>query len=334
MSLILLRNIGIAVLGSLAITTNSTAQDRWIASWAAPQQKLVADDSTPTGPASFAPRIAITFDDLPAHGTLPLGTTRLQIASKVLAALRDAGVPPVYGFVNGQDIEKHPDDVAVLETWRAEGHPLGNHTWSHMDLNHHSLEEFETDATRDEDLLGKWMKTEDWHWFRFPFLSEGDTQAKQAGIRAFLAQHSYKIAAATMNFDDYQWNEPYARCRASNNSKSITALEDTYLSAADESATYYRALSHALYGKDIPYVLLLHIGALDAEMLPQLLKLYRSRGFIFVTLPEAEGDEFYRGSVNPAIPSGPDTLEQAMTERNLPLPARVSFAPLLDALCR
>ena len=39
-------------------------------------------------------------------------------------------------------------------------------------------------------------------------------------------------------------------------------------------------------------MLLLHVGAFDAEMLRRLLQLYRARGFQFVTLPEAERDEF------------------------------------------
>ncbi len=285
-------------------------------------------------PDTAAPRIAITFDDLPAHGSLPLGISRIEIASKILTALREAGVPPTYGFVNGLPIEHRPEDIAVLDAWRAAGQPLGNHTWSHMDLNKHSLDEFETDAGRNEPLLAKSMKDEDWHWFRFPFLSEGDVPTKQSGVRAYLAQHGYKVAAVTMNFADYQWTEPYARCKAKNDRLALKALEDTYLSAAEESISYYRSLSHTLFDRDIPYVLLLHVGALDAEMLPRLLQLYRSEGFTFVTLAEAESDEFYRGSVDLySIPKS-DTLEGAMVERSLQLPARASFGPLLDAVCR
>jgi peptidoglycan-N-acetylglucosamine deacetylase len=281
-----------------------------------------------------APRIAITFDDLPAHGTLPIGTTRIQIASKILDALRAAGVPPTYGFVNGVGTERQPADIAVLEAWRAAGQPLGNHAWSHMNLNQHSTEEYEADILKNEDLVGRLMKNEDWHWFRYPYLAEGDTTAKKAAIRTFLSQRGYKVAAVTMSFGDYMWTEPYARCKEKNDAKAISAMEESFLSAADESISYYRGLSHALYGRDIPYVLLMHIGALDAEMLPRLLQLYKSRGFQFVTLAEAEADEFYRNSVDLRLAPGPGTLESAMVERGQPLPARVSLAPLLDALCR
>jgi len=281
-----------------------------------------------------SPRIALTFDDLPAHGTLPPGTSRVQVAAKILDALRSAGLPPTYGFVNGKLLERQPADSAVLEAWRAAGQPLGNHAWSHMNLNQRSTEEFQSDIQQNEDLLGRLMKNEDWHWFRYPFLAEGDTPAKRAAIRTFLGQHGYKVATVTMTFGDYQWTEPYARCKEKNDAKAIAAMEESFLSAADESISYYRGLSQALYGRDIPYVLLLHIGALDAEIMPRLLQLYRDRGFRFVTLAEAETDEFYRSSVDPRLPPSPDMLESATTGRGQPLPARTAIGPLLDALCR
>lgn len=139
-----------------------------------------------------APEIAITFDDLPAHSALSPGETRLEIATRIIAALRDAHMPPIYGFMNGLPVEQQPADAAVLQAWRAAGFPLGNHTWSHMNLNRHSLAEFEADSSRNEPLLREWMKGEDWHRFRFPFLAEGDTPEKKSGIRSFLLQRGYQ----------------------------------------------------------------------------------------------------------------------------------------------
>ncbi len=231
--------------------------------------------------------------------------------------------------------------------------PLGNHSWSHMNLNQHTLEEFEADVNRDEPLLGGLMKDKNddksgevpnggevqkdsWHWFRFPFLAEGDTPEKNAAIRAFLAQRGYKVAAVTMSFGDYMWNDPYARCKAKgkDGDKAIASLADSYLAAADDSISYSRSMAHTLYGRDIPYVLLMHIGAFDAEMLPRLLELYRSKGVQFVTLEEAERDEFYRIDTDLNQPPGPTSLEGVMWARHLTPPAHAMPAPQLDSLCR
>src|SRR5579884_1255229 len=284
--------------------------------------------------ATRPPQIAFTFDDLPAHGPLPAGETRMEVISKIISALNNAHLPPIYGFVNGKWTETEPNDIAVLRAWHDAGNPLGNHTWSHMNLNQNKLEDFELEITRNQPVLSSLIKNEDWHWFRFPFLAEGDTSEKKNGVRAFLAQHGYKIAGVTMSFGDYMWNEPYARCRAKGDDKSIAVLENTYLEAAKDSADYSRELSHRLYSRDIPYVLLMHVGAFDAEMMPRLLDVYREKGFQFVTLQQAESDKFYENDVNPQVPASADSLEQVMAERGLPLPPHPAPNPMPDTVCR
>jgi peptidoglycan/xylan/chitin deacetylase (PgdA/CDA1 family) len=258
----------------------------------------------------------------------------LDVISKVIASIREEGLPPAYGFVNAVRIEEQPAEAAVLQAWYAAGNSLANHTWSHMNLDQHSLEDFEQDAARDEPALATLMKDEDWHWFRYPFLAEGDSPEKRAAFRNFLREHGYKLAAVTMSFGDYQWNEPYVRCKTKNDASGIATLENTYLAAAEESIEYYRGISHTLYQRDIPYVLLMHVGAFDAEMLQRLLQLYRRKGFEFVSLPEAERDEFYSGAIQLDRPAAPDTLEEAMSTRGLTLPVSKNYAAQLDSVCR
>ncbi|HKW16066.1 MAG TPA: polysaccharide deacetylase family protein [Terriglobales bacterium] len=281
-----------------------------------------------------SPKIAFTFDDLPVHGPLPAGETRMQVISKIISALKNGHLPPVYGFVNGKWTETEPEDIAVLRAWHDAGNPLGNHTWSHLNFNEITLQEFETEVTSNEPLLSSLMKNQDWHWLRFPFLAEGDTPEKRNAIRVFLAQRGYRVAGVTMSFSDYLWNEPYARCKAKSDNKSISELESTYLQAARDYADFSRELSHRLYNRDIPYVLLMHVGAFDAEMLPRLLQVYREEGFEFVTLRQAEKDEFYRNDVNLKLPASADSLEQMMAKRGLPLPPRPSPNPRPESLCR
>jgi peptidoglycan-N-acetylglucosamine deacetylase len=278
--------------------------------------------------------IAFTWDDLPAHSTLPRGETREDIAKQIILAMKQAGMPPAFGFVNGVQTEREPLSTAVLRDWRNAGLPLGNHTWSHMNLSQNSLVDWESDVLKNEPLLESYMGNENWRWLRFPYLAEGDTPEKRAAARKFLAVHGYKLAGVTMSFGDYMFNEPYARCIAKNDTSGITNLEASYLQAAAANIDYTRAMSNALFGRDIPYVLLMHIGALDARLLPRLLDLYRRRGFRFVRLETAERDPFYRNDLDLSLPSVPDTLEEAMRERNLPMPPAPQLKLDLSTLCR
>ncbi|HEX3660956.1 MAG TPA: polysaccharide deacetylase family protein [Acidobacteriaceae bacterium] len=279
-------------------------------------------------------QIAVTFDDLPVHGPLPPGETRLEVAQRVIQALKAAHMPPTYGFVNGQRVEDHPTTVDVLAAWRKAGYPLGNHTWSHMNLDQVPLQNFEGDIAKDEPLLRLQMNGADWHWFRFPYLAEGNTIEKKAGIRVYLAQHGYKIAGVTMSFADYDWNEPYARCSERHDAAKIVWLEHSYLQAAEDDIVFRHTMAEKVFGHDIPYVLLMHIGAFDARMLPRLLAMYKRDGFAFISLEDAEKDPFYRFDVDPRLLPGPDSLESAMEEKHLPLPKHMNYGPDLEKTCR
>jgi peptidoglycan/xylan/chitin deacetylase (PgdA/CDA1 family) len=281
-----------------------------------------------------AQQIALTFDDLPAHGPAPTGQTRLEIANSILSTLRKQHLPPVYGFINAEKLEKSPDDIAVLKAWRASGQPLGNHAYSHPSLNDLTSAEYETDIAQNEPLLTKLMVGQDWHWFRYPFLWEGDTLDKRHAVRAYLQQNGYQIAQVSLDFEDYLWNEPYARCVAKQDNQSIETLRASYLATADQYITIFREATHTLYGRDIPYVLLLHIGAFDAKMLPDLIALFRRRGFTFTSLLEAMKDPVYREDPDTALKYGGTFQEQIFAARHLKFPPSTKPYKQLEATCR
>ncbi len=283
---------------------------------------------------AVALEIALTYDDLPAHSVLPPGDTWTAISARLVAAFKAAGVTEVYGFVNGAHTERDPASVGALRVWREAGYPLANHTWSHTSLNNNPIETWKQDLVRNEPLLQQHMGEGDWRWLRYPNLHEGDTSEKRAEARRFLAERGYRIASVTMSFNDYAFNAPYARCVAKGDGKAIAELEARYLHAAEEALKYSRAMSKALYGRDIPYVLLMHSGALDARLGPQLLAMYQAHGAKFVTLEAAQSDPFYRQDmvIDPAAPE-PASLEAAMKARGLAPPERGWTLQGLDKVC-
>lgn len=282
-----------------------------------------------------AREVALTFDDLPVHGPLPVGMTRLEIASSVIRSLQAAHAPPSYGFVNAKSLEQEPSSVAVLEAWRAAQFPLGNHTFSHMDLSTNSAEGFEQDLIADESILKKYMGSEDWHWLRFPFLDEGDGLAKHRALQAFLEEHGYRVAEVTLSFGDYAYSVPYARCLAKSDQQGLGQLKQSYLDAAAQSLEQGRALSVELFGRDIKHVMLLHIGSIEAVMLPQLLELLKQRGFTLVTLAQAESDPAYSMHPDPPDHWNGTFLEQMMRARHLAMPKdSTDWLSKLDAVCR
>jgi len=237
--------------------------------------------------------------------------------------------------MNAKRMGDDPDRSDSLKLWVDAGLPLGSHTFSHLDLTTHSAEEFEVEIAENEPFLQTLMGARDWHWFRYPYLHEGDTLEKRHAVRKYLQEHNYKVAEVTLDFEDYAWNNPYARCVAKQDNESIAWLKQSYLSTAAEYISLGQKMALQLYGRDIKHVLLLHTGAFDSVMLPELLDLMGKQGFHFVTLAEAEKDPAYLRDPDAGFKDGGTLLDELMEAQHLKFPPHTE-KPMkkLDEICR
>jgi peptidoglycan-N-acetylglucosamine deacetylase len=268
--------------------------------------------SCATAPPAPTPEleIAITIDDLPVHAPYPPGLTPNQVNDRMISALAAAHVPAI-GFVNGVGTEQHPETIQALRDWRAAGFVLGNHTWTHPHLSQISVAQFDAELSKGEPLLEKLDGNADWRWFRYPFLDEGKDEAQRVADRQVLARHGYKVADVTMSFSDWQFTPAYARCMGARNRAAVAELERLYMEMAKENIGVARETGHKLYGRDIPYVLLMHDSAMSAHMMPRVIRLYRSAGFRLVSIEQAESDPAYRVYTNLSLPPPPSPWEVA-----------------------
>ncbi|HUI61161.1 MAG TPA: polysaccharide deacetylase family protein [Steroidobacteraceae bacterium] len=283
---------------------------------------------------ALAEAVALTFDDLPLNGELPPGTTRVQLVQRTLTVLHQHHVPPVYGFVVAKWTEGSQDGADALQAWVAAGEPVGNHTYSHSDLNAETSEAFLRDVYENEPVLEILSRANDWRWFRYPYLREGDTLEKRRTVRAALKVRGYRIAQVTLDYGDYLWNTPYARCVGKGNLDAVRWLRSSYLSAAAAYIDADRQMAQLVFGHQISHVLLLHLGAFSDQILPDLLQLLRIKGLQLVTLEEAERDPVYQLDPDAASP-GRNLLEQWMDVRAIKFPP-VTPKPdrELEAICR
>jgi peptidoglycan-N-acetylglucosamine deacetylase len=244
-----------------------------------------------TAPAPF--RIAVTVDDLPAAGPLPPGKTRVSVLEEMLAAFRKHRLPPVYGFVNGERLERVAEGDSILRRWREAGNRLGNHTWSHASLNALPVERWVEDVVRNEPVLARFAPPSEWKVFRFPFLFEGDTQEKKSRAKAFLRGKGYLVAEVSIDADDWAYAPPFARCLARGDTKAAEEVRRAHLAAHVAELRYMREASRQIIGREIRHVLLLHLNAIDSDRLDALLSAYEAEGARFVDLRDALADPVY-----------------------------------------
>ena len=282
-----------------------------------------------------AQEISLTFDDLPNHGNLPPGVTRADVARTFVANLKPAGVE-FYGFINAGRAEGDAVQNEVLRIWREGGFPLASHSFTHMSLHDNTPEDFKRNIDQNEAALEALMAGENWKWFRYPYLREGDTVEKRREIRAYLKQQGYRTAQVTIDFGDYMWNAPYARCLEKGDQDAVEDLMSLYLDAAEESLEGGQELAQMLFDRDVKHTLLLHIGAFTGLMLPDLFELLDDLEFKVITLAEAHSDPAYESDPDVAITRGETFLRQMAQAKALEYPRHPDevYAERLNNFCR
>lgn len=297
-----------------------------------------------TGPAKPAlrhfhlkrhPVVALTFDDVPAAGGLHLDETRAGIITRLIDELKSNHLKGVYGFVNGDGIGDDPDLQQALHLWLAAGMRIGNHTFTHPALDDITAEDYIHDIAINEPTLRQYDPAGDWHWFRYPYLEEGNTIEKREAVRDWLLKNGYRIAQVTLNFQDDDWDDPYGRCLAKHDQEAIEWLEQSYIENAGEFIRLGREEQIVAFGHEVPNVLLLHETDFTTLMLPRLMKLLRSEGFRFAPIAKVERNPIYALDPGEPNPGGGSITNQVLDARHLSYPP---FKPepvqKLDSLCQ
>jgi peptidoglycan/xylan/chitin deacetylase (PgdA/CDA1 family) len=293
-------------------------------------------------------KMAITVDDLPTHGPLPEGVSRADVHAQLLEAFRLHDVPEVRGYVIGERALENEDHRQALQMWLDAGHPLGNHTWSHPNMEEIGVDAYLADIDRNESVLAELTgdaSGASWRSFRYPYLRQGFDEESSRRVRDHLARGGYQIAEVSIDFWDWDYQTPYVRCldlpsdRAGHQSltakSGILELRSIYLERATTMLDWHRAAALEAFGRPIAHVLLLHGGVFTAEMIDELLDAYEARGVVWVTLDEALADPVYRDVPLPPRTHGDVLVEQAVTSLGAEHPPWTRHpGELLAEMCR
>mgnify|MGYP001766482360 CR=1 FL=1 len=100
--------------------------------------------------------VAITIDDIPRGGdggARTLAAVR-EMTGRLLQPFREQKLP-VTGFVNaGRLLELGPEGAReILNLWLDSGADLGNHSYSHLNINKVTLDAYTEDIVKGEPLL-------------------------------------------------------------------------------------------------------------------------------------------------------------------------------------
>ena len=243
----------------------------------------------------------MTFDDLPgpADSVASDDAATLKEMNRKLLGLLEANKIPAIGFVNEGRLYKHGEmdaRVAVLRMWLDAGFELGNHTFSHIDLQAEPLGACEDDVIRGDTVTAMLLDDAEKkpRYFRHPFLHVGANLAIRRAFERFLARHGYRVAPVTLNNEGYMFGAVYAGALARGDRETAERVAQAYLSYVEQTFEYFEKLSVQVLGYEIRQVLLLHDDALNADYMDALVQMMKRRGYTFISLDQALRDKAYR----------------------------------------
>lgn len=236
--------------------------------------------------------VAITIDDLPRGGDGG-GRTFDEIRGmtvRLLKPLREQKIP-VTGFVHPGRTELSPMELrGILDLWLDAGAELGNHTYSHADLNTVSVEEYEQEILKGEPALLSALQArgKKLEFFRYPMLHAGHTPETKLAIEQFLAAHHYRNAPVTLDDSDYMFAVAYL------NPNLAARVKREYVPYLESVVAFFERRSVKVVGREFPQIMLLHANELNSRLMPEVLDMFRRRGYLFITLDKALEDPAYR----------------------------------------
>jgi cellulose synthase/poly-beta-1,6-N-acetylglucosamine synthase-like glycosyltransferase/peptidoglycan/xylan/chitin deacetylase (PgdA/CDA1 family) len=211
-------------------------------------------------------KLALTFDDGPDPEWTPA----------ILAILKEKKVPATF-FMIGSNMEAHP---GLVQRVLAEGHEIGNHTYTHPNLADTSpaATRLELNATQRlfEALTGRSMR-----FFRSPYLTDANPSDADE-IEPIKQAQQLGYSEVTANLDTLDWEN-----------LSVPQMMDLIFTALKNPNPDLRG-----------NVVLMHDSGGDRSrtlvLLPRLIDTLRAQGYSFVPLSELAGKK--RDDVMPRLP--------------------------------
>jgi peptidoglycan/xylan/chitin deacetylase (PgdA/CDA1 family) len=245
--------------------------------------------------------MAITVDDLPGVATWSGNCNEeglLELNHRLLKQLAKADIR-VTGFVAEHNLcdQLRPELLPkLLNAWLDAGHSLGNHTFSHFDINHTPLEDYKQDIIRGERTTRHVLKArgERLVYFRHPLLHTGSDRETRGELDRFLAERNYVVAPVTIDNQEWIFAQVYVRAKKRGDGVTVKRVAEAYVPFMESVLEFFEVYSVEVVGYEPPQVLLIHANELNADYFGELAAMMKQRGYTFVSLAEVLADAAYR----------------------------------------
>ena len=276
--------------------------------------------------------LLVTIDDLPVAGGLLHRTDaeRAKVTTDLLAVLEKHKIKAIV-FANPGGMMA-PGDRTVLERWIDAGHELGNHGFKHLDYSRTDAAVYIADVERAREALQAIAgpKKQTIRFYRYPFDREGDTLAKVAAMKKYLADSKQRNVPVTIDDQDWSFAKPYFDAKRANDQRALELIVDDYLAHLRTAVRYHEAVGDRVHGKQTPQVILLHANEIGSFAWDRFFSWLTETGHRFATADEVLADPVFADLPDRPLGFGLSTWERReLDERDRK--AREEIGAVFDA---
>jgi len=221
--------------------------------------------------------VALTIDDLPFVGPVHSKNGETNRFMQLVNQIEERQVSAT-GFIIAGSIGKGQEEL--LTYFKQKGFYLGNHTYTHINLNRVGATKYLEDLEKSEERLQGLMTSP--KYFRYPYLAEGRGNDKLL-VQEYLNNHNYIIAPVSIDSKDYKFNSRLLAVNWRNREARLNDIKNNYLSYIDKQIT----LAEKSHKQNYPEILLVHANLLNSYAIGDVIDLFKRRGYRFISLDEA-----------------------------------------------
>ena len=246
-----------------------------------------------------APQFSITMDDF--HWQNAVKLTGVERNEAILNTLQSNSIKAAL-FVIGRNIDSD-EGKQLLAPWDKAGHLIGNHTYSHQSYAAPNtvVADYLQDILRAEELLNPFPRFQ--KYFRFPALKEGETIEKRDAMRAFLAEHNYRVGHVTIDNSDWVIDMRLTARLKKDPGADVKPYRDFYLEHMWARAEYYDKLARRVLDRPVKHAVLVHFNLLNGLFLNDVIAMLKSKGWQPIDAAEAFTDPVFAAKPN-ILPAG------------------------------
>ena len=280
-------------------------------------QALSGDFSAPAAGAvqiAQSRQMVLTIDDLPyqSSGHPDTFDRASEVTTRLLKSLARFQAPANV-FVNEANLQIKGDTgsrIGLLEQWAEYGANIGNHTYSHADLNRQTAQEYQEEIRKGEVSTLEVMASRRPYqqFFRHPYTHTGDTEEKKTSVTRFLEDNGYLIAPYTIDSQDSIFNRIYLDALVAEDLELCEQIKNAYVDFVIEATAFAERISVEVFGEEIPQTLILHANRINADTFDTLLEQLVQRRYEFVRLVDVMKHPAYQTEDTLVTSYGPSWL--------------------------